>query len=274
MKISNSRLVANKLALIVLCACCTAGAAENPYSANPIAVAVKHGHCETASKLINPDIGANDRQSAFLTGRLLDEGVCVQADPLAASHFFARAAELGDRKGVLDFAAKVGLGVGVDQDYQRAGDLCRAAGVDPQGKLSSYSLGYACTVRGVAGKLLRQKLPTEAFSPAAGATAEVEFTPATRQLRILATPHVTRAESATGAILGRPMVDAKHEIERAWPDALAAVPQPDAARLESKAVELPLDVDMTFELARQAERPAELSQPLLKGDLHGGEVAH
>jgi len=58
----------------------------------------------------------------------------MQPDPEAATHFFAKAAELGDRNGTLDFAAKVGLGQGVEQDYQRAGELCRAAGVDPKNR--------------------------------------------------------------------------------------------------------------------------------------------
>jgi hypothetical protein len=261
----NSRLVA----VIVLAACSTAEASEKPYSVSPIAIAVRHGQCETASKLINPDVGSNDRQSAFVAGRLLDEGVCMQADPASAAHFFARAAELGDRNGTLEFAAKVGLGVGAEQDYQRAGELCRAAGVDPKGKLSTYSLGYACTVRGVAGKLLRQTLPTAAFTPAAGAAALVEFTLPTRQIRIVSTPHVTRVDPDIGSLVKHPMVDADKEIDRAWRDALAAAPQPDAARLDNQAVELPLDVDMTLEVPREADRTSERNQHLFRDDLHG-----
>jgi hypothetical protein len=256
-------------AVVVLAACATAAASDKPYSASPIAVAIKHGQCETASKLINTDVGSNDRQSAFLTGRLLDEGVCMQADPATAAHFFARAAELGDRNGVLEFAAKVGLGVGADQDYQRAGELCRAAGVDPKEKLSSYSLGYACTVRGVAGKLLRETLPTAAFTPAAGATASVEFTVATRQIRILTTPHVTRVDPDIGSLVKHSMVDADKEIGRAWRDALTEVPQPDTSRLDSQAVELPVDVDMTLEVPRAAPKSPEQDPHLFRDDIHG-----
>jgi len=36
---------------------------------------------------------ANDREAAFITGRLLDEGICVQPDPVNAAHFFGRAAQ-------------------------------------------------------------------------------------------------------------------------------------------------------------------------------------
>jgi hypothetical protein len=42
---------------------------------------------------------------------------------------------------VRDYAAKVGLGVGTEQDYARAGELCRAAGVDDQKQLSAAALG-------------------------------------------------------------------------------------------------------------------------------------
>ena len=186
----NITRVSKGLLLASLAASYTAVGSESALSANPIVVELRRGHCDEASKLINPDVKSNDRESAFIAGRLLDEGVCVQSDPDAAAHFFAKAAELGDRNGALDFAAKVGLGQGVEQDYQRAGDLCRAAGVDPKNRMTSYSLGYACTVRGVAGKLLRETLPTASFRPMAGAVALVVFTPSTGQLQIRTTPHV------------------------------------------------------------------------------------
>jgi hypothetical protein len=261
----NSWLVA----VVVLATCSTAEAAEKPYSATPIAIAIKHGQCETAGKLINPDVGSNDRQSAFIAGRLLDEGVCMQADPATAAHFFARAAELGDRNGLLEFATKVGLGVGAERDYERAGTLCRAAGVDPHSRLSNYSLGYACTVGGIAGKLLRQTLPTAAFTPASGAAARVEFTLATRQIRVLATSRVTRVDPDIGSLVKHSMVDADKEIASAWRDALAVVPPPDAARLDGQAVELPLDVDMTLEVPRESDRTSERNQHLFRDDVHG-----
>jgi len=43
--------------------------------------------------------------------------------------------------------------------------------------MTSYSLGFACTVRGVAGKLLRENLPTGAFRPMTGAVALVDSRP-------------------------------------------------------------------------------------------------
>jgi hypothetical protein len=132
----NITRVSKGLLLAVLATSYTAVGSESALSANPIIVAIKRGHCDEASKLINPDVQSNERESAFIAGRLLDEGVCVQSDPDAAAHFFAKAAELGDRNGALDFAAKVGLGQGVEQDYQRAGDLCRAAGVDPKKRMT------------------------------------------------------------------------------------------------------------------------------------------
>jgi hypothetical protein len=270
----NATSVAAVLAIGAVAAVHTVAWSEEAPTTTAILVEIKHGHCDEAARLINPDVKSNDRQSAFLAGRLLDEGICVQADPAAAAHFFARAAELGDRNGALDFAAKVGLGEGVEQDYQRAGDLCRAAGVDPQKKLTSYSLGYACTVRGVAGKLLRETLPTGAFKPAAGAVARVEFTPETGQFHIRATPHVAPGDAPTGTLLSHPLINAEKEISRAWRDALATAPRPDAARLDDKAVELPVDVDMTFALERKATQSAELAQPLMQGDVHATMVGH
>lgn len=262
---ANSRVAA----LIVLAACSAAAAADKSSALTPVALAVKHGECEAASKLINTDVGSNDRQSAFQAGRLLDEGICMQPDPEAAAHFFARAAELGDRNGTLEFAAKVGLGVGAEQDYERAGELCRAAGVDPKHTLSSYSLGYACTIGGVTGKLLRQKLPTAAFSPPAGASALVEFTVGTRQVRVLSTPHVARGDADVGSLVRHPLVDANREIERAWLDALALAPKPDPARLEERPVDLPVDVDMTLEVPRRTESKPGENEPLFKGDIQG-----
>src|ERR1700733_3194367 len=82
---------------------------------NAIVIAVRRGDCSAAVRLINPDVTANDVQTAFLAGRLLDEGVCVHEDSVASAHYFAHAAELGNREAVLDFAAKVGLGEGTEQ---------------------------------------------------------------------------------------------------------------------------------------------------------------
>jgi hypothetical protein len=265
--------VVRGLAFVALAAGTTASALDEALNTNAIAIEVKHRHCEAATRLINPDVKENDRQSAFIVGRLLDEGVCLQPDPQTAAHFFARAAELGDRNGALDFATKVGLGEGVDQDYQRAGDLCRAAGVDPKSQLSSYALGYACTVRGVAGKLLRQALPTGAFKPTAGAAALLEFKPVSREMRILATPHVVTGDPPTGSMRGRPLVDAQKEIDKAWRRALAGVPPPDATRLGNQGVALSVDLDMTLELERKASVPAELQQPLYREDVRSTGTA-
>ena len=246
----------------------TASAAFLP--SNSIVAAVRRSDCAAAVKLVNPEVKANDAQTAFIAGRLLDEGVCVHEDPEAATHYFARAAELGDRDAVLDFAAKIGLGEGVEQDYQRAGELCRAAGIDPQKRLSDYSLGYACTLRGVAGKLLRKALPTGAFKPMAAAAVGIEFTPASGQMRVLKTPHVGNAEALTGSWTPHPLIDAPQEVDKAWRSALAAAPKPETARLDNQPLELSLDVDMTLAMQREdgQARNQQPFQPLLKGDIH------
>ena len=64
------------------------------------------------------------------------------------------------------------------------------------------------------------------------------------------------------------MINAEKEIGKAWRDAVAAAPPPDQARLDNAAVELPVDVDMTFELQRNAPPPEELAKPLFQGDVH------
>jgi hypothetical protein len=245
-------------------------AAEPASPAKQLSSEIKRGNCKAAISLINPDPAANDREAAFITGRLLDEGICVQPDPANAAHFFARAAELGDRGGVFDFASKVGLGVGVEQDYQRAGELCRAAGLDGASHLSNYELGYACTLSGLTGKLLRTTLPTRAFQPAAGAVARVKLTPASGEIIVQVLPHVAAADVATGTRIPHPMIDAQHEILKAWRDAVSQVPPPDAARLDSQEVQLAIDVDMTLELERKAA--AEHQERLLNGDIHNPAI--
>jgi hypothetical protein len=172
---------------------------------------------------------------------------------------------------MLDFAAKVGLGEGTEQDYQRAGKLCRDAGIDPQSRFSDYSLGYACTLRGVAGKLLRKTLPEGAFKPMAGAAVEVEFTPASGKVRVLSTPHVGKAEARTGSFVPQPLISAPQEIDKAWRGASAAAPTPDTARLDNQPLELTLDVDMTLASQRQdgQARNQQPFQVLFKGDIHG-----
>jgi TPR repeat protein len=235
------------LAAIALGTDLTAFASAAPLSAHPVAAAVNRGDCDAAIDLVKRGVASNDDQATYLGGRMLDEGVCVVQDHAAAARFFQRAADRGDRDASLEYAVKVGLGEGFEQSYERAGEICRSAGFDPQGRLSRYSLGYACTVRGVAGDLLRKTLPAGAFRPGTGALL-VEFSPSSAQMRIRATPEVAReSDAAIGSNLGRHRVNAKRAIESAWRDALGAVPKPDAARLDDQAVELSLDVDATLE---------------------------
>ena len=250
----------------------TSLASGTALSSHPVVVAIRRGDCAAAVKLLNPDVTLNDDQTAFLTGRMLDEGICVQKNPAAAAHFFARATDLGDKNAELDYGAKVGLGDGTKQSYERAGDLCRDAGLDPEARLSRYSLGYACTVRSVAGELLRETLPKGAFY---GATAAVlvEFSPASAEMRIRSTPHVRLGDAATGSNMRMPLVNAQWEIEKAWRNAVAAVPKPDAAQLDNQAVQLSLDVDMTLEVGSEASRnSAQPFRSLAPGDvMPGGE---
>jgi hypothetical protein len=239
-------------------------------SLQPLVVALRHGDCAAAIKLVNSQAASNDDQTVFAGGRMLDEGLCVKKDPVAATQYFARAAELGNRNAKLDYAAKVGLGEGTEQSYEVAGDACRNAGVDPQARLSHYSLGYACTVMGVAGRLLRETLPKGALLPGTGA-ALVEFSLASAEIRIRTTPEVGYADASIGHRVPRPLVNAQQEIQKAWRDALAAVPKPDASRLDNQIVELSLDFDATLEAGSAVAARSGIGEfaPLLPGDIHG-----
>lgn len=247
-------------------------AQSGPLAQHPIVAAVGHQRCAVAISLIHTDVGDNDAPTAFLAGRMLDEGVCVQRDPELATHFFARAADLGLRPAVLDYAAKAGLGVGTGQDFARAGELCHAAGLDAQKQLPDPTLGYACTVAGLAGRLLRERLPPNAFVPAGGAVVKVEFVPGSGALQIISVPKVARGDSSTGSYVQQPLIKADQEITRSWQEALKEVSAPEAVRADTHAVALSIDVDMTLERGRAAQSPDV--QPLMPGDIHPGSLAH
>lgn len=189
-------------------------------SAQSIMKAIRKGDCDKAVKAMNDAVNSTDAQADFLAGRMLNEGVCVKQDRSGATDYFKRALELGDRASALDYGTKIGLGEAAQQSYQHAGEICRTGGLDAEGKLSPYALGYACTVRGVAGMLLRENSPKGAF---AGGVALVQFTPQGADMQIRSIPRIARGEPATGSNLGRPLIDARTEIEKTWKDALAQV---------------------------------------------------
>jgi hypothetical protein len=220
-------------------------------AAHPVVIAVRHGDCAGAVKLINSEVSSIDEQTAFVAGRMLDEGVCVRKDPVAAAQYFARAADLGDKPATIDYGAKIGLGEGAEQSYERAGIVCRSGGLDPQARLPTYALGYACTVGALAGELLRESLPKGAFRSNAG-TLVVDFSPASGAMTIKSTPQVGVADTSTGSNLRSPLIDAPREINKAWRNALDAVPKPDPAHLDGETILLPIDVDMTLEVGREA----------------------
>lgn len=242
------------LAALAVVASWAAPAGAAPLSSHPIALAVRHGDCNGAVDLANSAQTSNDGQAAFLIGRMLDEGICVKQDVVEAAHRFARGASLGDRGAALEYATKVGLGEGTEQSYERAGQICREAGFDPQSRLSTYALGYACTVRGVASRMLRERLPKGAFRQNTGALL-VDFNPGSAAMSIRSTPQVGHEQSVqTGSSIRKPLVDAPHAIEDAWESAASVVPKPEAARLVNQPVELSLDVDTTLEDWRKVEQ--------------------
>lgn len=230
---------------ILFCGLLSLAFAATPPS--PVATAVSQGQCETAIKLVNAGAASNDKQAVFLGARMMDEGICVGPDPINAAKFFERAMVLGDERGSLDYAAMVGLGRGTAQDYERAGKICRAAGIDPQGRLSLYALGYACTLRSLVGRTGRLMLPANIFHHSSDPVT-VELRPAQGKLTVLSTPHVAReSDAATGSMMRRAQVDIAQILEQALREASASVPKPDMARLGDQPVEFALDLDMTLE---------------------------
>src|ERR1700689_3193969 len=79
----------------------SAGAAG--VASDSIVTAVRRGDCSKAVQELNSEVNANQSQTAlFVGGRMLDEGICMQRDPLTAAKFFERSAELGDANAALD----------------------------------------------------------------------------------------------------------------------------------------------------------------------------
>jgi hypothetical protein len=242
----------------------TANAGASPLSASPITALIRKGDCRAAVTSVIQGAASSERDAIYVGGRMLDDGICVRQDYAAATKFFARASDLGDHGSSLEYAAKIGLGEGVEQNYQRAGDLCRAAGVDPDKQLSDYALGYACTLRGLAGRLLRQRLPAGAFRPDSGALL-VEFKPASAEMSIRSTPKVeVEVAEQTGSRVRHARINARDVIEAAWQEALGRAPRPDPARLQNQVAQLTLDVDMSLDTRPVKDKlNPDLARPLL-----------
>jgi hypothetical protein len=250
MRISNKGFLLAGCATAVLGATLPAGALEIPDfqsspAVRPIIAAVQRGDCDSAVKVANNgvfDVG----EVAFVVGRMVNEGICTPRNPAASAAYFERALMLGATGSALDWATKIGLGDGVQQSYERAGEVCRVAGVDAPGRISRYSRGYACTLGGLTAELLRTTLPRGALEPG---TAVVEFTPGSGVMEIRAVPRVHVTDADTGTKVHRSSVDAATEITRAWSRAVARAPKPDATILDKLTIEVPIDLDMTLESA-------------------------
>lgn len=222
-----------------------------PLTSHPVVIAVRRGDCDEAIRQLNSSLHGDDAVTDFLAGRMLNEGICVRQDRIAATSYFSRAADLGNRIALLDYAEKVGLGEGGNQSYERAGTLCRSAGIDPGSQLSDYTLGYACTLGALTAETLRVSLPKGAWQPDSGVLV-VSLQPASARLSIRSTPVVGFDQVQTGSHLHAPLFDVPQEIERAWRTALAQAPKADPAHLGDQPIELQLDVDMTLEVGGTA----------------------
>jgi hypothetical protein len=244
----NSRIA---IAWVLAAAILPAGAFAVPAAsrqARDVVKAIARGDCDGALQLANEGMRSNDAQTIFTIGRMLAEGVCIEPDVAGATAYFSHAAAQGLPAAEIEYGLQVGLGAGAEQSYERAGDLCQKGGLELQGGGSSlYSLGYLCTVRGLASRLLRETLPRGAIMPGSRA-ARVSFNPVSGSMQIRATPRVaTVPDTTTGTFVQRPLIDAESAIAKAWRDALSTVPKPDAALLQNEGTELSLDLDMSIE---------------------------
>lgn len=250
MQISNKGFLLAGCATLLLGAALTARALEVPEfqsspAVRPIIAAVQRGDCDSAVKTANDgvfDVG----EVALLVGRMVNEGICTPRKPAAAAAYFERALMLGATGSALDWATKIGLGDGVQQSYERAGEVCRVAGVDSEGRISRYSRGYACTLGGLTAELLRTTLPRGALQPG---IALIDFTPSSGVMEVRSVPRVHISEAGTGTRVHRATVDPATEISRAWTKAVARVPKPDATILDKLTIEVPIDLDTTLETA-------------------------
>jgi len=216
-------------------------------SSRDLVKAIVRGDCDAALRVAREGKQSDDPQTIFLIGRMFAEGVCIDPDVAAATSYFSHAAAQGLPAAEIDYGLQFGLGDGVEQSYERAGEHCQKGGLEHQGGGASlYSLGYVCTVRGLASRRLRETLPRGAILP--GRAARVSFTPASGSVQIRSTPRVASVpDTTTGTFVQRPVIDADAVIVKAWRDAMSAVPRPDAARLENQGTEVSLDLDMSLE---------------------------
>jgi hypothetical protein len=260
------------LAAVAVPALLSAAPAVNDSAAiHELVKALNRGDCDNAVRLANTQTGSSDAQALFLVGRMVAEGVCVQPDVAAATPYFSHAATQGLAPAELEYGVQVGLGEGAVQSYEQAGELCQKGGLEGQaGEASRYSLGYVCTLRGLVSRRLRESLPRDAFVPRTG-VARVSFNPASGLMQIRSTPRVNSQEDATtGTFIHHPLFDAQATIDKAWREAMVAVPKPDAARLENQSVEVTLDLDMTIEggMASHHSEPRAPGAALLPGEVH------
>jgi len=88
-------------------------------------------------------------------------------------------------------------------------------------------------------------------------------------MQIRAIPRVASvADTTTGTFVQRPLIDAQSAIDRAWRDAVSAVPKPDAALLENVGTDLSLDLDMSIEAGGGGGRAHLLpNSQLMPGDV-------
>jgi hypothetical protein len=228
-----------------------------PLASHPIVSAISRAQCQEAVDLLNAGVKANDPQAMLLGGRMLESGFCVNADPPAAARLYERALELGEINAAHDIATGIGLGQGARQDYEKAGIACRKAGADPQRAVTDYTLGYACTVRGLAAKLAREQLPRDAVPPGVGSAVSVLFRPASAKTTITAPTNP-----------GRQRNDVRQKVEETWHLAVQRVPKADYTQLADE----PLKFDLAFQFTNPAVESRHPAQDFVQSLQPRGEM--
>jgi hypothetical protein len=210
--------------------------------------ALHRNDCAGAVDQLNKGVAAGEAAAFYWAGRMTDTGSCVKADPVHATSYFVSAAEKESVPAKVELGVKMGLGEGIEQNYESAGKLFRAGGFDKDSHVGLYTLGYAGTLRKVAEKRAWNALPRDVLERGDGGTVIVEFRADTGELRTRMAPgSILISDAPTGSHLHNSRHDIIRAVEDSWQQAVASAPKPDAARLDSGWVELRVDLNIAAE---------------------------
>lgn len=195
-------------------------------------VAMKNLDCYQINKKIEEGKTAGDPEASYTAAQLLVRRICFKYDPKAYAKLLTRAAQAGHAEATLDLGYAHALGEGVDQDYQRAGELFLSI----EGSLlppetDAYTLGYARAfsrlVRRLSAELIES---TPKYRHALEIVVLVDPTgPNRHSVRIVGTPEPGLEAQAEEV---RQMVD--KSVQGALRLATWNMVKPDTARLKAQ----------------------------------------